>query len=308
MEDITDRIVEVDRLASETGILHIGLTPAVGRTLERVCRTGAPVEVSSPGSAPAELARDGAGLVADFAVLARKGTMSTAIPEGAFIHRGQIVIMTGLEQPSIHEVLMGGELAYEEIDGRRQVRYDDLVAFMEKPHGTSGSPPRQAGVAFVLATGEANRAAVQAAGDLEPGCGGGGAVGFRNRYGLRPELEPAAAGVLARFLHQLAMARMVSILPKHARLTRGQAAAASHKQPSYIDKVLASGELRSIEADDGHIVRYNDLMAFAEAYRRRAREGMKKIQRLGEEMRIEMEERDSHVAAARRGISLARSP
>ena len=308
MKDITDRIVEVDRLASETGILHIGLTPATGRTLERVCRLGAPVEVSSQGSAPTALAREAAALVADFAVLARKGTMSTVIPEGAFIHRGQIARMTGLAQLIIYEALMGGELSYEEIDDEITVRYDDLVAFMEKPHGTNGSPPRKAGVAFVLATGEANRAAVQAADALEPVGESGEAVGFRNRYGLKVELEPEAAGVLARFLHQLAMARMVSVLPKHARLTRGQAAAASHKQPSYIDKVLASGELRSIEADDGHIVRYGDLMAFAEAYRRRAREGMKKIQRLGEEMRIEMEERDSHVAAARRGTSLSRSP
>ncbi len=271
-------------------------------------RPGAPVEVPSQGPAPAELARDAAGLVADFAVLARKGTMSTAIPEGAYIHRGQIATMTGLAQLSIYEVLMGGELSYEEMDDELTVRYDDLVAFMEKPHGTSGSPPRQSGVAFVLATGEANRAAVQAADVLEPVCESGEAVAFRNRYGLTAELDPEAAGVLARFLHQLAMARMVTVLPKHARLTRDQAGAVIGGMPHYLDEILASGELRSIDADDGHIVRYRDIMTYEDAYYRRAREGMKEIQRLGEEMRIEMEERDSHVAAARRGTTFARSP
>ena len=308
MEDITNKVVETDLLASETAVLHIGLPAGTGRTLERVCRIGAPVGVSGSGMAAAELAREAASLVADFAVLARKGTMSTAIPEGAFLHRGQIANMTGLAQPFIYEALMGGELSYEEIDDEFMVRYDDLVAFMERPHGTNGRPSRKAGVAFVLATGEANRVAAQAADVLEPVCASGEAVGFRNRYGLKAELEPEAAGVLARFLHQLAMARMVTVLPKHARLTREQAGAVIGGMPHYLDEILASGELRSIKADDGHIVRYKDIMAYEDAYYRRAREGMKEIQRLGEEMRIEMEERDPHVSTARRGTSLTRSP
>ena len=188
------------------------------------------------------------------------------------------------------------------------VRYDDLVAFMETPPGTDGHPLRQAGVAYVLATGEGNRHAVKAADLLEPICESGEPVEFRNRYGAAARLDPETAGILANFLHRLAMARMVTVLPKHARLTPDQAASAIRKQPSYIGKVLASGELRSIEADDGHIVRYRDLMAFDEAYDRRAREGMKELQRLGEEMRIHMEEGDLHAAVARRGTSLSRSP
>lgn len=310
MEDITNRIVETDFLASETAVLHVGLPDTAGRTLERVCRRGAPVEVTSRGAAPAELARDAAALVVDFCVLARKGTMSTAIPSGAFIDRGQIAIMTGLAQPPIYEVLMSGKLPNEDIDGEIMVRYDDLVAFMETPRGTNGRPLRQAGAAYVLATGEDNRHAARAADLLEPICESGEPVEFRNRYGTTARLNPETFGILANFLHRLAMARMVTVLPKHARLTPDQAASAIRKQPSYIGKVLASGELRSIEADDGHIVSYGDLMAFHEALCRWTREGMERIQYLGQlELIDETEEPYSHaVAAARRGTSLSRNP
>ena len=308
MEDITNRIVETDLLATGTAVLHVGLPAGVGRDLERVCRRGMPVEVTGAGAAPVGLARDAAALVADFCVLARKGTMSTAIPSGAFIDRRQVALMTGLEQPVIYRALMSGKLPCEDIDGHRMVRYDDLVAFMETPRGTRGQPLRQAGVAYVLATGEGNRHAVKAADLLEPICESGEPVEFRNRYDTTVRLETETFGILANFLHRLAMARMVTVLPKHARLTRDQAGAVVGAMPHYLDQILASGELRSIEADDGHIVRYSDLMAYDEAYYRRAREGMKELQRLGEEMRIEMEEGGHHVAAARRGTSFARSP
>ncbi|MDE0240077.1 MAG: hypothetical protein OXQ84_07750 [bacterium] len=309
MEDITNWVVETDFLASETAVLHVGLPATAGRDLERVCRRGMPVEVTSRGAAPAEVARDAAALVADFAVLARKGTMSTAIPSGAFVDRRQIAVMTGLEQPVIYDALMSGKLPCEDIDGHRMVRYDDLVAFMETPRGTRGQPLRQTGVAYVLATGEGNRHAVKAADLLEPICESGEPVEFRNRYDTTVRLETETFGILANFLHRLAMARMVTVLPKHARLTPDQAASAIRKQPSYIGKVLASGELRSIEADDGHIVRYSDLMAFHEALRRWTREGMERIQYLGQlELIDETEEPYSHAVADRRGTSLYRAP
>ena len=309
MEDITNRVVETDRLASETGVLHVGLPDATGRTLERVCRLGGSVEVSSPGAASAELAREPAALVADFAVLARKGTMSTAMPEGAFLHKGQIAVMTGLAQPSIHKALMGGKLRYENIDDEIMVRYDDLAVFMETPLGTNGRPLQKTGVAYVLATGESNRVAVKAADLLEPACGSGEPIMFRNRNGVSANLEPKMSETLTIFIRSLAMARMVTVLPEHARLTNVQAASAIRKQPSYIDEALASGELRSIKADDGYIVRYRDLMAFNEAYRRRRRDGVKEIQRLGELERLDQpEESCPHAVAAGRGVPLTRSP
>ncbi|MDE0240654.1 MAG: hypothetical protein OXI95_11940 [bacterium] len=304
MEDITNRIARPDRFASETAVVHVGLPDAAARDLETVCRHGAPVTVTSRGTASGEFERDAAAVVADFCVLARKGTMSTAIPSGAFIDRGQIAIMTGLAQPPIYEALMSCELPCEYIDGQFLVRYDDLVAFMETPHGTNGHPPRKAGVVYVLATGKNNLDAAKAAAVLVPVCGNGAAVEFRNICGAVARLEPETAAALAGFLRRLAMARMVTVLPKHARLTPDQAGAVVGAMPHYLDQILASGELRSIEADDGHIVRYSDLMAYDEAYYRRAREGMKELQRLGEEMRIEMEEGGHHAAAARRGTSL----
>lgn len=156
-EDITNRVVETDLLASETAVLHVSLPSALGRALKRACRRGALVEVTSRGAMSATLARDAAALASDFAVLARKGTMPTAIPSGAFIDRGQTAVMTGLLQPTIYEALMSGELSHENIDGELMVRHDDLVASMATLHGTSGRPPRESGVACALATGEGNR-------------------------------------------------------------------------------------------------------------------------------------------------------
>ena len=112
--------------------------------------------------------------------------------------------------------------------------------------------------------------------------GDDGAVTILQGRGV--ELTPALAEAMVELLSIVARGEMVTLVPTGALLSTHKAADILNVSRPHLSKLLKEGVIPFTKVGSHRRVRFEDLMAFKEKRDSRREQGLRELQRLGQEM------------------------